>query len=268
MSACISKRRRLLAFARLATVLPMALIFVASPVSAADEMANIHSVGIISMIGDFVAMKEANDFSGAFQQDSCDINVPDWAVDEAVRQQIASAIAPRIAVKTIVYSGSDFLEANPKAVSDNRLPLLKRLVQALPPQNAVDAYIIVRKRYVSSGEGPWLLGLGVLRSVVLFGAASAQRAYALFEVDVIDARTGEIIETGTNQIGSGWLSHSEPFETVDADSWTDSADSFTPERKQALRSVLMPLINKSLPYALLHAELIPELPKTEAPPAD
>lgn len=266
MSAHISKRRGLAAFARLATALPMALIFVASPVSAADEMANIHSVGIISTIGDFVAMKEANDFSGVFQQDSCIINANDWAVDDAVAHQIASTIAPRIAVKTIAYDRSDFLRANPRSAMDNSLPLLKRLVSALPAENAVDAYIVVRKRYVSSGEGPWLLGLGVLRSALLFGIAPNQRAYALFEVDVIDARTGEIIETGTNQIKSGWLSYSEPFARVDADYWTDSADSFTAERKQALRNVLMPLINKSLPYALLDADLIAELPKTEAPP--
>ena len=124
-------------------VFVVALALSLTPASAKDELANVKSVAIISAIGDCFRLQrvDSSPFAMVSEDPEC---APIDGIDEAVSDQITSALAPRFAVKTVRYdrkafSRMPFLLATGSGEADIEKPL-KALTNP-----GVDAYVVVQK---------------------------------------------------------------------------------------------------------------------------
>ena len=230
-----------------------------SAFAAEDAYADVHTAAVVSAIGDYAAMKEQTDISGAFQSNSAIVDISDRDIDGAIQKQIESVVGSRFQVAKPSYNRGAFLNANPQSATDNYDETLKALLQAQPPMQDVDAVIVVHRDYNSVDgrlDGPWLKGLGVLKVKMMFGAISSTSAYASYAISVIDTKTGEILGDGRATIGEGWLNQSLPRMTVDDDEWTSAMNGLPLASKTQLEDEFQKLIFDSLPSALRGAKLI------------
>ena len=236
-------------------------------VCAADntnKLANVHNVAIISVIGDYATMKQFGGLAPLLGE-GCIVTMADRDIDDAIRRQIISQISPSFAVANVPISKAGFFNINPDSALDGYEGHLRTQILALPPGNGVDAYIVVRKAYLEVGDnlaGPWVNGLGVLRSIFMLGIAKSTTAYAVYDIDVVDAKTGEVISSGMGHTGGRWFDQHSLLQSVDSDYWTTSEAAMSPERKAALADIYDRMIADSLPFALQDAGLVA---KTSAP---
>lgn len=238
----------------------------ATPARASDfasfEYDHIHTVAIVSAIGDVLEMREPGGSTGTPDGSTCHIDISGWGLDDIVTRQIAALVPPRFTVKEAAYDRKAFIQMGPLSATDDVGQKLKALILAMPANNGVDAYVVVHARYMgSNAQGPTIKGLGVLQSSAMMGSGKDTSAYAMYAVDVIDAKTGRRIEYALGQFGGSWLTRSEPMADVDAGLWASTPDAMTPEHKQAIRDVIVPLVSRSLPSALYAAKLIPDVPE-------
>ncbi len=226
------------------------LVLFATSAVAGDRYANIHTVGIVSVIGDVVSMSSESLFTGS-TKNVCLIYVDDWRLDDAIAERIAALLSPRFAAKSVTVSRATLFNLRDSESG------IRRYITTLPAENGVDAYIIVSKRYLtaSSGNGPNLFGLTVFDSAI--GGPSV---FALYQIDVIDAKSGKQIAFAFGHTGAGMLNFTEVQRGVDKSYWSATDSGFSAEQKQKLKSVVSEITLNSLPYGLYKADLIPEIP--------
>jgi hypothetical protein len=227
--------------------------------ASTDEYANIHSVGVISAIGDDISLLKIG--STVFGNGKSTLRTSDWNLDQAVVQQVTEAISARFAVKPITADATP-LETNDTRFLHDGTPDVKSFILGLPQSNDVDAYVVVRKTLVQDiygGTNQYLWGLGIYRHSLIFGG-SRDGIYAFYAVQVIDAKTGKIIDYGTPRMSDGSiLTTSLPWDSSDPADWAETPDAMTDQQKQAIKAHLLSLVEISLPRALKSAGLI-ELP--------
>jgi len=225
-------------------------VLFATSATAGDRYANIHTVGIVSVIGDVVSMSSESLFTGG-TKNACLVYVDDWRLDDAIVERIAALLSPRFAAKPVTISRASLFNLRDSESG------IRRYITTLPKENGVDAYIVVSKRYLtaSSGNGPNIFGLTVLDSAI--GGPSV---FALYQIDVIDAKSGRQIAFAFGHTGVGMLNFTEVQRGVDKSYWSATDSEFSAGQKQKLKSVVSEITLNSLPYALYTADLISGIP--------
>ena len=154
-----------------------------------SRYADIHTVGVISVIGQQATLKNVGVMVFGNTEDI--FNIDDWGIDDLVIKKISASLASRFAVKAVSYDKSTF--AHPKhdfrALQDNSM---EKLVKELPNTEGVDAWIVVSPASVQDpiiGTNQYLSGLGFISHRSILHAIVG--AYAFYEIDVIDAHTGK-----------------------------------------------------------------------------
>jgi len=226
------------------------LVLFATSAAAGDRYANIHTVGIVSVIGDVVTMSSSSLLTGA--SNDCFLYIDDWRLDDAIVDKIATLLSPRFTTKSVTLSRASLFNLRDSESG------IRRYITTLPAENGVDAYIIVSKRYLSASQG--------INSVPVFGLTVLDRflfgpgVFALYQVEVVDAKSGKQIGFALGHTGAGFPNFREVIKDVDKSFWSATASEFSAEQKQKLKSVVSEMTLNSLPYALYTADLIPEIP--------
>jgi hypothetical protein len=215
-----------------------------------DEYANVHTIGIISDLGDDVPVLKVYDrvplfelFGGSTPPNSTEILHSGWRIDEFVASEIASALAGHFTTKSVAAVLGSF----PESPSYEPPPdAFGRQILALPA-DAVDAYVVVHRTelYVDAGPSGFdEKGLEVANFSGAFGGGAG--ILANFQIGVFDARTGYRIDYATARLmkicKSGLLA--------------DNIAQLSPLQKDAIRSELLTMIHKELPSLLRSAGLI------------
>jgi hypothetical protein len=235
-----------------------ALVLFATSAAAGDAYANVHSVGIVSVMNDSISM--SRDSLLGTERDVCLIDISDWSLDDAITQRIAALLPPRFAVKSVTVDKSAIY-------SLGRLGSLRtrNLLRALTSGNGVDALIVVSPRHLTAstglGRGPDIFGLTVLNRLI-----GGPGVFALYQIGVFDTKSGEQIGFAFGHTGVGILGFTEVVQDVDKSYWSETVADFSAEQKQKLKSVVFDITLNSLPYALYTADLIPEIPKSTPHP--
>jgi hypothetical protein len=231
----------------------------AAPVYAAssDEYADVHSVAVISAIGDTIAL--TNIGTTTFSQNEWPI--ADWKLDDAVAAIVTKAVVPRFAVKRVNVDTSALRALKPGLLTFLRLPDLKTYVLGLSATNDVDAYIVVHKllwQDTCGGTHQNLWGLGLYHHDGLFYGQQQDGIYAYYAVDVIDARSGREIDQGIASLTPGGLfgNPPPPCQETSAVDWAETAESLTGQQRSEVKSALTAVVTTSLIYALRDAKLI------------
>jgi hypothetical protein len=220
-----------------------------------DPYANIHTIAIVSALGDGIQLKQDGDFVGS--------TAPDYAfhtgldLDGYITARIRDAIALRF---TIVQPAID-----PALLQKFPLPPDTRQ-RLLPPSpnTTPDALILVHAADLELRSPPPFVfmsylysGFSMTKTTGLFGGHSIQMS-AQFEVTVIDTRTGATIASGFGLLpprGVFGTRLSVP-ELCSNAIWP--ADPYHPSAAEARRinSDLMAMIAMSLPNALRVVRLV------------
>lgn len=227
--------------------------------SAADKYANVHTVAIVSAIGEELALTKIGTM--VFGNARSVLSISDWGIDAMVTRQIASALSPRFQIKNV--------SADTKALAKLEVPTLfssgpspEDVVRGLPADNGVDAYIVVSPFWTEDGYGGTnqkLGGLGLYHHETLGDAMDAM--YAFYAINVYDARTGERLDYGTARIGeSNWLGKMLPWKVTSGSDWAETPGAMTDAQKADVRAAMTSLIQESLVYALQNANLVAETP--------
>lgn len=254
-----------------------------------NPLDQIHSIGIVSAIGDQIQAKfiGVTIFANSEEEFS-----PDWGLDAYVEQKIAATLSGRFVIKPIKAGSKALLLKRPVLLSSGDADL-EAYVKSLPPDNGVDAYVIVRKRLVSDPfdhTNQLLWGVGVYHHARLGGdphavlgnlspglsghAADAafpgqtaatipgfgheapaenglNGVYALYSVLLVDAASGQVLRSGVaGKPGTGIFHTDPPWTQIQSADWPPHAVDATADQQRAVKSALRYVISESLPVAL------------------
>ena len=220
-----------------------------------DPYANIHTVAIVSALGDGIELKQESDFIGS--------TAPDYAfhtgldLDGYVTAKIREAVASRF---TIVEPAID-----PALLQNFPLPPDARQ-RLLPPSPGAtpDALILVHAGELEL-HSPFpaisisflYSGLSMTKGTGLFGGHSVAMS-AQYEVTVINTRTGATIDSGTALLpprGVFGSRASVPVHCGDAIWPTDPAHP-SPAEARRIDADLMAMVAMGLPNALRVVRLV------------
>jgi hypothetical protein len=221
---------------------------IAASAAGRDEYAGIHTVAVVSAIGDTLHFTEApRMFSGGTDA----LPISSWGIDPSVETQIAQAVGTRFTVKTIS------VDTSAVAKCDGR----EQCADALPRTDQVDAYVVAYNAAAADpigGSGD-IFGLGMYHHQGLLGMADVHSVYAIFAVAVVNARTGEIIDYGTAKLPEAHFlgEHLNPIEAIPESAWPANPPNLAPDQQATVKQTLTRLIATTLPYALHSAHLAP-----------
>ena len=202
----------------------------------------VKSVAVYSVIGDDLNLE----FSGAFfAHDSYAVPVPDWKVDDEVRDLIAGSLDKRFTVKPVIADMTALRQAhvvNDKSVSDPAFP-------GLTPSQDVDLYIVaVKFRHTCpvgqhDCEGVGMVHLGALGN-------TATRVFASYAIAVIDAHTLKWLSWRGGLMPPDFASDG-PYETIPDETWPSKPPALTPDQMTTIHTALDDVIKHSIPETVM-----------------
>lgn len=199
---------------------------------ARDRYAAIHSVGVISAIGDRLAITSTGMM--AVGRDKKDMPIDDWGIDRWMVTTLSQALAARFEVKPVNVDRAAFFDCAAKCAG-----LLKR-------DSGVDAFVLVRKVEESAFKDA-TSGISLHFTRAMLGKYTLTTD-SDFVIEVIDAKTGKVLDYG---------SPDQPVVIFTANDWPNSWEELTQAQRETLKSTITDNIEKELPVALNSASLPP-----------
>jgi hypothetical protein len=234
------------------TALAIALVLapVAGVCALNDEYARIHTIAVVSALGDEV---ETNTV-GLLRFGNSDYDLrTDWKLDREVVAVSEKVLAARFTIKSINVDPQTFADIK-HGIFDNFWHDVGRRVSALPKENGVDAYVVV-----FPDPGAQLTdkrhGLLVLRGDEQSATAIASTNYL---VGVFDAATGDRIDYGSAQFPTrdAVVGFATPMANCPNAMWAEKRGQLTSDQVARMGQEFAWLIDKDIGYALASANLI------------
>ncbi|MGN6148288.1 MAG: hypothetical protein ACTHPD_07100 [Rhizomicrobium sp.] len=229
-----------------------------SPALAADDLANIKSVAIISALGDCLNLRDVEPVGTIFNtvHPEC-VPIESWGIDDLITQQLTTALAGRFTVKPVTYNRNDFVHVSMSVIPGTQVPVEKQLRALNNP--GVDAYVVVTKMSLSNAIGDdnntLVDGLGIGHESSLLSQTT--KMFAVYAIRIVDAHTFKTLETeGAHLPKTGFLPR-VPIVDVDESLWSSSAKDMTDDQKAKARARLTSLIQESIGSTLHYTELAP-----------
>jgi len=226
--------------------------------SAADKLANVKSVAIISALGDCLNLRDVEPVGTIFNtvHPEC-VPIESWGIDDLITQQLTAALSGRFTVKPVAYNRDDFAHVSMSVIPGTQVPVEKQLRALANP--GVDAYVVVTKMSLSNAIGDdnntLVDGLGIGHESSLLSQTT--KMFAIYAIRIIDARTFDTLETeGAHLPKTGFLPR-VPIVDIDKSLWSSSASAMTDDQKAKARARLTSLIQESIGSTLHYMELAP-----------
>ena len=209
----------------------------------APPQARIHSIGLITALGDTCMFERVPDspFEWIAPPDASFLEISDWGIDEHVTNAIAKSLGTHYRVQAIEIEHQDF--------DTWKYDSLARHIRELPiPEKPVDAYLVVLRDWQSdaiAGSDHQLGGLGLYRRDLPHGGERLG-VFASWRLVLADPDSGEAIVSRAVTLPDGhvpWLSASPAL-------WPRTQNDLTDAQRHELRSDFVKLIDETLPRAL------------------
>jgi hypothetical protein len=232
----------------LAAGLAATLALTAGAQAGDDEYAQVHTVAIVSVLSAGLHWETTG--LTHFDYKIEDLHL-DWNVDDHVERSIADALRGRFTVSAkplphALFDG-DVLD---HSLSKSALTSLG----ALPEATGVDAYIVVMPARLSIYFDT--TGIVVSHHHGAFGRELTDLRSA-FWVNIFDAHTGKRIDSGA---ANSFIEQQEfgLMERCDNAIWADTPAELNTQQRSQVADAIKSVIDKSLPFALSNATLIPK----------
>jgi hypothetical protein len=234
----------------------------AAPASAADRadaLAKFHTFGIISAIGEKIALK--NVALMVFGNTDDVLGDDALKIDGDVTTLAARALPSSAVVKTVTANHDAFSTQATGWYKASEVDI-ESLIAKLNDRESVDAYIVIYPAAIEDlvfQTNQYLRGLGVYRRSGL-GSGSVV-AYAMYRVAVVDAHTGKTVATEWATNGkTGFFDLKLPYAEVPDSLWSETAAGLGEQQKTDVRAALMALVEPSLAGALTRLGFVPATP--------
>jgi hypothetical protein len=223
------------------------LLLVAACAGMAPKVEGVRTIGIVSAIGDKFYLRKVG-FT-VFGNESQEIPIDSWGIDELMTSKIRAALAGRLDVRPVKYRRAAFAEAE-NTIAIGVESLRGETVRTEVTPQGLDAYLIVTKATAPYGQTNQMLrGLGMVDGFK-FGDHLIY-AYAFYSISLVD--------------GHDWTVSRGTFATIQGDAglfgprlkgasreldkswWPASLDAASNQR---LKGVVAELIDQSLPGTL------------------
>lgn len=236
--------------------LVLATLVVISSAAARDlkttDGQQVARVAVISRLGDrFHAVLETPPgfFSGG-QVRRGEVLVPNWKVDEHIEQRIGRALAERFSVAPPTAGGVEGAEI--WSVDD-----MVDSIRKSGPRSDIDAYVFVTTAINSSHYNIdalslvpiWGLGIYRLDRILVSGTW----VYAVFDVVILDAKTGTVIARQRARVAGEWNYASD---IADDRLWPNEDEAPQPEQVAQIRDAITALVDKSVDWTVKKMELV------------
>lgn len=234
---------------KLPAVACAAALLVAASSAAAEEAeyTNIHTIAVASAIGhDYLLFHEGITI---FDTSREKMDISDWGINAWMTDAITKALASRFTIKQVPLDQAALDKC------DGR----DQCTDLLPHRDDVDAYVIAIKRSIPlANPKNDLWGIGQLHNPGPFGL-HVDEIHTAYEIDVVDAKTGHVIDHGAAKLTAGSLLFADDpiVGKLPESAWPETAAQMTDDQKAFARKTVMDLLVKSLPYGLTNANLIP-----------
>lgn len=233
---------------RTARRIGLAALFVCSANAAsADniEYANIHSVAVISAMGDSVDMNTWT----ATNSDVYRFRT-DWNVDAQIVSEVTKALSGHFVVRNVSADPEHLSKILATTQTDDYDDVVKQFVRSLPKSNGVDAYVIVLPDDVNVGttQVPWIEKGQFGARTVLPAGGSPIRFGALHSVNVYDTTKGRLMDWGGER--------SSAVEECASEMWAANEGALSADQKNRIRQEIVSLLSRTVPNSLYRANLI------------
>lgn len=232
------------------------LLATANASFGADRYANIHSVAIVSVLGDGILLEQKADVTLSDVAPSVVFDSK-LELDNFVTKAVTDAVSSRF--KVIVASIDPSMLKAFAIPSDVLAKISDRYVtgEAVP----VDAFIVIHPDTwnVQTPIGALSYaysGTSLMHIKGMFGGYDTILSVQ-YTVTVLDAKTGKVIDYGTANLASpNFLRNPKPFLFCDGKLWPNDLANPSDTVANQLRTDVMAVMNRSLPIALESANLI------------
>ena len=233
----ISGRHTLTTKARSALIALLLLLAAAGRADAAPDYSAIHTVSVISSIGDKVNLSFGNMWGTATKE----MPIQSWNIDALVETRLRQYLSGRFTFKDILYDRSALAKIpnTPFSFSNTEYSEFLKSI----PANGVDAYIIVRPDL--EYHQPGVAGLG-LWNADNFAKPMTPYVWTNYEIDIVDART---LQTIAHAISSFRRNDKSPFSWagVPSPALRVGGDfKLTDAQINLLHATVVPMVNLSL----------------------
>jgi hypothetical protein len=216
----------------------MLLVLARLVAASGDEYANIHTVAVISALGDSLTLEGV----GLLGQTNQSVSIAGWGIDSWITAEISKRLSRRFTVLSFPVNTTSIAKCDG----------LEQCAGMLPHTDAVDAYVVVLKQW-AVGSSRDFHGIGIWHPPAI--GRSTSMVHVVYGIAVVAARTGEIIDHGKARLpDSGFFGPDSPMEDIPESLWPESGE-IGAAQGEALRAVILDLITRSLPSALKSAEL-------------
>jgi hypothetical protein len=219
------------------------------------DLSGIHTIGVISAVGHRATLQKVGFM--AFGNLLEEIDSSDWGIDDKIAAMVTDALQGRIAVRRIAADPVAFSTQETSWYNESQVPV-EDLVSKLTDREGIDAYLVCYPFPVQDPINPtnqWFRGLGLYRRGWL---GPTFDLFAFYRCALIDARTNKELSGGKGMLGdSNFFQHPWPYADVDPAIWADHAPDLTATQRDAIKAGVMDLVEKSLPWALSDAGLVP-----------
>jgi hypothetical protein len=223
---------------------------------AADRYANVHSVAIVSALGDGILLEQKADVT---LNDTAPTVVFDSKLDldGFATKLVTDAVSARFTVVDSAIDPSQIMDATAPADIVRKM-MDHRNSDSAPP---VDAFIVIH-------PDTWNVQTPIRALVNSYSGLSLMHIHGLFggydtilsiqyTVTVFDAKTGKVIDFGTANLATrNFLRNPKPLLFCDGKLWPDDPEHLDDARATQLRTDIMAVMARSLPIALEGANLI------------
>ena len=208
-------------------------------------------VAVVSRLSDtFYAVLETPRMFSVSQVRRGEVDVPDWKIDEHIEQRIGQALAARFSVAPLTAGegrGVDIWVSDEAAGNTRQFGT----------RSDIDAYVVVAVSVDSSdfytdglGLVPiWGLGFYHLKGMLVDRAW----LYAVFDVVVVDAKTGNEIARQRGRVAGNWNYASD---IADERIWLHEDRAPRPEEVALVRDAITALVDQSVDWTLEKMELV------------
>jgi hypothetical protein len=235
----------------LALFVVLLLATLGAGLGAPPKSSGLPKLGIVSAIGDKFYLRKVG-FT-VFGNESEEIAVDSWGIDDVMTAKIRTALAPRFDVRPVKYRRSAFVNVENR-ISLGTEPLRAETVRAEVPPQGLDHYLIVTKMSAPYGQtNQSLAGLGIIE-----GNDGLVFVCAFHSISLVDGRdwtlgraTYATLPAEPNFLG---MPRSKGVSRkVDKSWWPTSRDAASNQR---LKRVIVELIDESLPGTLRKMQLL------------
>jgi hypothetical protein len=231
--------------------------------AGSEKLANIHSVAVISAIGDELELRQVG--LTVFSNAETPVSTRDWNLDDAIEKTVGASLASRFTIVQVPHDRGAFAAIKPGLFNSFEHQAGK-LITAMPA-GAADAYVVIFPMTLQDpimGTNQNLTGMGLYHRDLMFGNA-INALYAFYEVGIFDAKTGDMLSSGGAESTVKTLfGYAAPSLACDASLWPDPPESLTAAQRDQIKGLVFSLIGTSLDHGLANADLIDDSLKLNA----